>query len=249
MANVIEVPGTRPGSAAAGHNVILRNGSTVLIRQVQPADAPLLADGFARLSDRSRRMRFLYRKDSLSAAELRYLTDIDHHDHEALGVLDHLGGAASASPATSATPPTRRPPRSPSPSPTAGRAGGWAPNCSPGCPRAPAPRASAGSPRWWQRTTRRWRACSARCARTVWAAMAAPRITRSRWRSPPARLRWRPASRAAHPGRHEVARIAGRGLRQRPRRNARPESPPRSAGSMPGRRRSRPARRSPGTGT
>ena len=92
MANVIEVPGTRPGSAAAGHNVILRDGSTVLIRQVQPADAPLLADGFARLSDRSRRMRFLYRKDSLSAAELRYLTDIDHHDHEALGALDHLGG-------------------------------------------------------------------------------------------------------------------------------------------------------------
>jgi RimJ/RimL family protein N-acetyltransferase len=64
----------------------------VLIRQVQPADAPLLADGFAWLSDRSRRMRFLYRKDSLSAAELRYLTDIDHHDHEALGALDHLGG-------------------------------------------------------------------------------------------------------------------------------------------------------------
>jgi RimJ/RimL family protein N-acetyltransferase len=64
----------------------------VLIRQVQPADAPLLAAGFARLSDKSRRMRFLARKDQLSAAELRYFTDVDHHDHEALGALDQAGG-------------------------------------------------------------------------------------------------------------------------------------------------------------
>jgi RimJ/RimL family protein N-acetyltransferase len=71
---------------------VLRDGSKVLIRPVQPADAPLLADGFARLSDRSRRMRFLARKDQLSAAELRYLTDVDHHDHEALGALDQAGG-------------------------------------------------------------------------------------------------------------------------------------------------------------
>jgi RimJ/RimL family protein N-acetyltransferase len=71
---------------------MLRDGSKVLIRQVRPADAPLLADGFARLSDRSRRMRFLARKDQLSAAELRYLTDVDHHDHEALGALNHADG-------------------------------------------------------------------------------------------------------------------------------------------------------------
>jgi RimJ/RimL family protein N-acetyltransferase len=51
-----------------------------------------LADGFARLSDNSRRMRFLARKDQLSAAELRYLTDVDHHDHEALGALDQADG-------------------------------------------------------------------------------------------------------------------------------------------------------------
>ena len=28
----------------------------------------------------------------LSSAELRYFTDVDHHDHEALGVLNHSGG-------------------------------------------------------------------------------------------------------------------------------------------------------------
>jgi hypothetical protein len=42
-------------------------------------DAPLLADGFARLSDRSRRMRFLGTKTTLSTAELRYFTEVDHH--------------------------------------------------------------------------------------------------------------------------------------------------------------------------
>jgi len=70
---------------------VLRDGSQVLVRQVQAADAALLADGFARLSDRSRRMRFLTRKDQLSAAELRYFTDIDHHHHEALGALSPGG--------------------------------------------------------------------------------------------------------------------------------------------------------------
>jgi len=71
---------------------VLRDGSTVVIRQVRPADAPLLADGFARLSPQSRRLRFLARKDQLSAAELRYFTDVDHHDHEALGAVDPADG-------------------------------------------------------------------------------------------------------------------------------------------------------------
>ena len=83
------LPGHRPPPAARGKTVVLRDGSAVLIRQVQSADAPLLADGFARLSDASRQMRFLTKKKELSPAELRYFTDVDHHDHEALGALDH----------------------------------------------------------------------------------------------------------------------------------------------------------------
>ena len=86
------LPGHRPRPAVKGRPVALRDGSKVLIRQVQPADAPLLADGFARLSPQSRQMRFLTRKDQLSAAELRYFTDVDHHDHEALGALDQADG-------------------------------------------------------------------------------------------------------------------------------------------------------------
>lgn len=75
-----------------GRPVVLRDGSAVLIRPVRSADAPLLADGFARLSPASRQMRFLGVKKELSAAELRYLTDVDHHDHEALVALDRADG-------------------------------------------------------------------------------------------------------------------------------------------------------------
>src|SRR5512140_2496134 len=84
--------GHRPGSAVTGRPVVLRDGSTVLIRPVRSADAPLVADGFARLSARSRQLRFLTPKKELSPAELRYFTDVDHHDHEALGALDHADG-------------------------------------------------------------------------------------------------------------------------------------------------------------
>jgi RimJ/RimL family protein N-acetyltransferase len=85
----------RPRQAAsgpAGTQAVLRDGSHVLIRPVQSADAPLLADGFARLSATSRWMRFLTPKKELSPAELRFLTDLDHHDHEALGALDRREG-------------------------------------------------------------------------------------------------------------------------------------------------------------
>jgi L-amino acid N-acyltransferase YncA len=69
----------------------------VEIRQVECGDAALLADGFARLSVRSRRLRFMRDKNSLTEAELRFLTCVDHHDHEALGALGPDGrGAAVA---------------------------------------------------------------------------------------------------------------------------------------------------------
>ena len=84
--------GHRRPPAVKGRRVALRDGSKVVIRQVQSTDAPLLADGFARLSPQSRQMRFLTRKKELSRAELRYFTDVDHHDHEALGALNHADG-------------------------------------------------------------------------------------------------------------------------------------------------------------
>ena len=83
----------RPGPGAPpGNPVILRDGSGVLIRPVHSTDAPLLAEGFTRLSATSRWLRFLTAKQELSPAELRYFTDVDHHDHEALGALDQGDG-------------------------------------------------------------------------------------------------------------------------------------------------------------
>ena len=78
--------------AADGRNVVLRDGSQVLTRPVRSTDAALIAEAFARLSERSRRMRFLGKKDELTAAELRYYANVDHHDHEALGALDPADG-------------------------------------------------------------------------------------------------------------------------------------------------------------
>jgi GNAT superfamily N-acetyltransferase len=71
---------------------MLRDGSRVPVRPVRSTDALLLAEGFARLSERSRRMRFLGKKEELSAGELRYYADVDHHDHEALVALDPADG-------------------------------------------------------------------------------------------------------------------------------------------------------------
>jgi L-amino acid N-acyltransferase YncA len=71
---------------------VLRDGSVVVLRKVRSEDGPLVADGFARLSNQSRQSRFLTGKSNLTLAELRYLTAIDHHDHEAILALNPVDG-------------------------------------------------------------------------------------------------------------------------------------------------------------
>ena len=72
----------------------LRDGSQVLIRPIERTDGPTLVDGFERLSPRSRRSRFLGSKPELSPADVRYFTDVDHHDHVALLALSLVDGRA-----------------------------------------------------------------------------------------------------------------------------------------------------------
>jgi RimJ/RimL family protein N-acetyltransferase len=68
---------------------VLSDGTRVRIRPVEPADKPRLEVAMARLSTESIRRRFLAAKPSLSAAELRYLTEVDGSEHIALvAVLD-----------------------------------------------------------------------------------------------------------------------------------------------------------------
>jgi RimJ/RimL family protein N-acetyltransferase len=62
----------------------LSDGTEVRIRPVVPADKPRLEEALARLSRESIRRRFLVAKPSLSAAELRYLTEVDGFHHVAL---------------------------------------------------------------------------------------------------------------------------------------------------------------------
>ena len=78
-----------PGKPA---KVTLRDGSTVLIRPIGPGDRWTLKRGFRRLSDDSRYSRFLAPMPRLSASMLTYLTDVDHHDHEALVAFDERSG-------------------------------------------------------------------------------------------------------------------------------------------------------------
>jgi RimJ/RimL family protein N-acetyltransferase len=60
----------------------------VAIRPIEPGDRDAFAAAFERLSEESRYRRFLSPHDPLSEAELHYLTEVDHHDHEALVAVD-----------------------------------------------------------------------------------------------------------------------------------------------------------------
>ena len=75
-----------------GAAVALRDGLCVRLRQIRPTDKDLLRRGFERLSDESRYRRFLAPMDSLSNQMMRYLTEVDHHDHEAIVALDEETG-------------------------------------------------------------------------------------------------------------------------------------------------------------
>lgn len=86
---------TRFFSADYEERATLRDGTPVLVRPIRPEDKELLLRGFEKLSERSRYLRFLAPKLSLSEEELRYLTEIDGERHFALGAarLDELGRA------------------------------------------------------------------------------------------------------------------------------------------------------------
>jgi GNAT superfamily N-acetyltransferase len=73
---------------------VLRDGTPVRLRLLAPEDKALLRTGFERLSPESRYARFLAPKSTLTDEELRYLTEIDHEDHFALGAVREDGDGA-----------------------------------------------------------------------------------------------------------------------------------------------------------
>jgi hypothetical protein len=65
---------------------------SIEIRPVRPEDRTALQVGFDRLSERSRYRGFLSPRSRLTHSELRYFTEVDHHDHEALVAIDPATG-------------------------------------------------------------------------------------------------------------------------------------------------------------
>lgn len=70
----------------------LRDGSVIALREVRADDKDAIAAGFERLSPESRYRRFFTAMNRLSDSDLRYLTEVDHHDHEAVLAIAPDGG-------------------------------------------------------------------------------------------------------------------------------------------------------------
>jgi RimJ/RimL family protein N-acetyltransferase len=62
----------------------LPDGTQILIRPIQASDKERLSVALGRLSRETIQRRFLAAKPKLSSSELRYLTEVDGHDHIAL---------------------------------------------------------------------------------------------------------------------------------------------------------------------
>jgi RimJ/RimL family protein N-acetyltransferase len=85
--------GAPPPSVAHEQQIVnTRDGAPIAIRPITPSDAELLAHAYEKLGDESRRRRFLAAPARLSPEDLRYLTDVDGHRHDALVAIDPATG-------------------------------------------------------------------------------------------------------------------------------------------------------------
>ena len=71
---------------------VLSDGTPVRLRLIRPEDKDTLRAGFDRLSPASRYARFLAPKTALSDEELRYLCEVDHENHVAIGAVRDVPG-------------------------------------------------------------------------------------------------------------------------------------------------------------
>lgn len=80
-----------PHAVLDAHPVGLADGSAATVRSLRGTDGRRIREVFDELSERSRYLRFGGAKTVLTDDEIRYLTDIDNADHEALLALDADG--------------------------------------------------------------------------------------------------------------------------------------------------------------
>jgi RimJ/RimL family protein N-acetyltransferase len=69
----------------------MHTAALVRVRPIDSHDRDAFSAWFGRLSDESRRKRFLGPKPRLSSRELTYLTEVDHVSHTALVAVDASG--------------------------------------------------------------------------------------------------------------------------------------------------------------
>lgn len=82
---------TAMNSMSTGVPLVLRDGSRVRVRQGLRTDRDLLLRGYERLGSESRYQRFLTPMGELAENTVRYMIELDHHDHEAIIALDGRG--------------------------------------------------------------------------------------------------------------------------------------------------------------
>ena len=73
-------------------SVTLADGSSVVMRPIEPDDRARLAAAHVRLSPESQYRRYFGAKPRLSQHELDYLTRVDHRAHEAIVAIDPVSG-------------------------------------------------------------------------------------------------------------------------------------------------------------
>jgi RimJ/RimL family protein N-acetyltransferase len=72
--------------------VEIRDGKELLMRPIEPSDKEALAAAFEQMSPESRYRRFFAPINRLSRMDLRYLTEVDHHNHEAIIAFEPESG-------------------------------------------------------------------------------------------------------------------------------------------------------------
>jgi GNAT superfamily N-acetyltransferase len=80
------------GAPTESTHVVLGDGIELLLRPLRPDDKRRLEQAFDRLSPKTRYRRFFAPLQSLSQQDLRYLTEVDHHDHEAIAAVNPENG-------------------------------------------------------------------------------------------------------------------------------------------------------------
>jgi GNAT superfamily N-acetyltransferase len=86
---------TQPSRPEATRTLSTRldDGREVHVRPLRALDRDAYLETFERVGAESRYLRFFGPKPTLTPSEVRYFTEVDHHDHEALVAYDALSGA------------------------------------------------------------------------------------------------------------------------------------------------------------